>query len=147
MVNFWDSWTWSNVEVSSDGCFLGYGSSDLSIGVLDAKSLSVLIFSLLHVTPRAQTDNIFQPLFTILKAHDFPPTTLKFNSNMTLLVSGSADNTIRIVSLAQQAAGGLSKCSLLVVDRICIKFRKSLGNHPSVGNFGCGVGSTYEAVY
>ncbi|KAF8803683.1 WD40 repeat-like protein [Phlegmacium glaucopus] len=74
-------------DVSIDGCFLGYGSSDLTIGVLDAKNLS--------------------PLFTILKTHDFPPTTLKFNSTTTLLVSGSADNTIRVVSV-QHAAGGLT---------------------------------------
>jgi len=72
-------------DVSDDGSFLGYGSSDLTIGVLDAKSLS--------------------PHFTILKAHDFPPTTLKFNPTTTLLVSGSADNTVRIVSVQHAARG------------------------------------------
>jgi len=75
-------------DVSFDGRFIGYGSSDLTIGVLDAKSLS--------------------RLFTILKAHDFPPTTLKFNPTATLLVSGSADNTVRIVSVEQHAAGSLT---------------------------------------
>jgi len=82
-------------DVSCDGRFLGYGSSDLTIGVLDAKSLSR------H--------------FTILKAHDFPPTTLKFNPTVTLLVSGSADNTVRIVSLVQHAAGSLTWKFILIV--------------------------------
>jgi len=81
-------------DVSSDGCFLGYGSSDLTIGVVDAKTLS--------------------PVFTILKAHDFPPTTLKFNSTTTLLVSSSADNTVRIVSL-QYAAGSFTWTFIFVI--------------------------------
>lgn len=40
-----------------------------------------------------------QPLVTVLKAHELPPTTLKFNPPATLLVSGSADNTIRLIDL------------------------------------------------
>ena len=116
------SWTRTNFY-SSDGCFLGYGSSDLTIGVVDAKTLSVL--DPLYVTlSQAQTDKIFQPVFTILKAHDFPPTTLKFNPTTTLLVSSSADNTVRIVSL-QYAAGSFRKCSLLVTDKMNIKFSKA----------------------
>jgi prolactin regulatory element-binding protein len=31
--------------------------------------------------------------------HEFPPTTLHFNPSSTLLVSGSADNSIRVVSV------------------------------------------------
>jgi hypothetical protein len=31
----------ANIEASFDGRFIGYGSSDLTIGVLDANSLSV----------------------------------------------------------------------------------------------------------
>jgi prolactin regulatory element-binding protein len=60
-----------------------------------------------------------------LKAHDFPPTTLKFNPSATLLVSGSADNTVRIVSVVQHAARSLSKCLLLVTDCVNIKSRKA----------------------
>ena len=67
----------------------------------------------------------FQRLFTILNAHDFPPTTLKFNPTATLLVSGSADNTVRIVSVAQHAAGSLSKCLLLFTDSVNVKPRKA----------------------
>ncbi|KAF8165170.1 WD40-repeat-containing domain protein [Crassisporium funariophilum] len=72
-------------DVSPDGRFLGYGSSDLTIGMLDAQT--------------------FSPLVTILKAHEFPPTTLKFNSTTTLLVSGSADNSIRIVAVPSVVGG------------------------------------------
>jgi prolactin regulatory element-binding protein len=60
-----------------------------------------------------------------LKAHDFPPTTLKFNPTGTLLVSGSADNTVRIVSVVEHAAGRLSKCLLLVADSVNIKSCKA----------------------
>ena len=38
-----------------------------------------------------------QPLLKILSAHSFPPTALKFNPDASLLVSASADNTIRAI--------------------------------------------------
>ncbi|KAE9410285.1 WD40 repeat-like protein [Gymnopus androsaceus JB14] len=68
--------------ISPDGKLLGCGSSDLAIGLLDAATLS--------------------PVSTILKAHEFPPTTLAFNTTSTFLVSGSADNSIRVISLPSQ---------------------------------------------
>ena len=46
-----------------------------------------------------------QPLLTILKAHEFPPTTLRFNPTSTLLVSGSADNSVRIISVPAELGG------------------------------------------
>ncbi|KAF9483977.1 WD40 repeat-like protein [Pholiota conissans] len=82
------------VDMSPDGRFLGYGSSDLSIGMLDTKTLS--------------------PLITILKAHEFPPTTIRFNLSTTLLVSGSADNTIRIVSIPS-VVGGSSWAFIIIL--------------------------------
>ncbi|CAA7259537.1 unnamed protein product [Cyclocybe aegerita] len=72
-------------DISIDGRFLGFGSSDLSIGMLDAKTLA--------------------PLSTILKAYELPPTTIKFDPNTTLLVAGSADNTIRIMSIPSTVGG------------------------------------------
>ncbi|KAF4600856.1 hypothetical protein EYR38_005501 [Pleurotus pulmonarius] len=100
-----ESWTVSKVrkvsdkgltcfDISSNGKLLGYGSSDYSIGLLDSSTLT--------------------PVVTILKAHDFPPTTLKFNPASTLVVSGSADNTVRIVSVPE-AFGGSSWNALLLV--------------------------------
>nr|VWO99661.1 Putative 6-4 photolyase [Ganoderma boninense] len=65
--------------VSRDGKLLAFGSSDLNVGVLDAQSLA--------------------PLLTILKAHEFPPTTLRFSPSSDTLVSGSADNTVRVVTI------------------------------------------------
>ncbi|KAF8914084.1 WD40 repeat-like protein [Gymnopilus junonius] len=73
------------MDLSSDGRFLGYGSSNLTIGMLDAKTLS--------------------PLVSILKAHEFPPTVIKFNPITSLLISGSADNSIRIVSVPSVVEG------------------------------------------
>ncbi|PIL36872.1 hypothetical protein GSI_00562 [Ganoderma sinense ZZ0214-1] len=88
----WDTDTWKTTklrqisergvtcfDVSPDGKLLAFGSSDLNVGVLDAQSLA--------------------PLLTILKAHEFPPTTLRFSPSSDTLVSGSADNTVRVVTI------------------------------------------------
>ncbi|KAF8916839.1 WD40-repeat-containing domain protein [Mucidula mucida] len=88
----WDTATWKVEKsrkigdkpltcfvVSPDGQYLGFGSSDLSIGLLDAATLT--------------------PTVSILKAHEFPATTICFNPSSELFVSGSADSSIRIVSL------------------------------------------------
>jgi len=72
-------------DVSGDGKLLAFGSSDLTIGLLNATTLA--------------------PLVTILKAHELPLTTIKFNPTSTLLVSGSADNSIRVVAVPQQFGG------------------------------------------
>ncbi|GAV99143.1 WD40 repeat-like protein [Lentinula edodes] len=45
------------------------------------------------------------PVSTILKAHEFPPTTLAFNTDSSVLVSGSADNSIRVINLPDQVRG------------------------------------------
>ncbi|KAL1666125.1 WD40-repeat-containing domain protein [Schizophyllum commune] len=70
-------------DVSLDGRLIAFGFSDCSISLLDTKTLT--------------------PLVTILKAHEFPSTTLAFNPQATLLVSGSADNSVRLISVP---AGG-----------------------------------------
>ncbi|GAC98519.1 hypothetical protein PHSY_006113 [Pseudozyma hubeiensis SY62] len=95
-VTAWDADSWELIEtrhvsdrpvtvfdVSPDGKFLAYGSSDLSIGVLDAKTL--------------------RPVLKILHAHDFPPTCLKFNPASNLLISASADNTLRVIPIPAKA--------------------------------------------
>ncbi|TKY85929.1 hypothetical protein EX895_004754 [Sporisorium graminicola] len=95
-VTAWDADSWDLIEtrhvsdrpvtvfdVSPDGRFLAYGSSDLSIGVLDAKTL--------------------RPVLKILHAHDFPPTCLKFNPASNLLISASADNTLRVIPIPAKA--------------------------------------------
>ncbi|THV08717.1 WD40 repeat-like protein [Dendrothele bispora CBS 962.96] len=67
--------------VSPDGKFLGYGSSDLSVGLLDAVTLN--------------------PAASILKAHEFSVTTIVFNPSSKLLVSGGADHSIRVVTIPE----------------------------------------------
>jgi len=66
-------------DLSDNGKWIAYGSSDCSVGLLDAFTLA--------------------PLLNILKAHEFPPTVLKFNPTSRLLVSGSADNTVRLIAI------------------------------------------------
>ncbi|GAA6036174.1 hypothetical protein JCM8097_006815 [Rhodosporidiobolus ruineniae] len=94
-VSLWDAQSWTLLktrtvcqkpvtvfEVSEDGERLAYGGSDLSVGVLDARTL--------------------RPILTILHAHDFPVTSLKFNPSGTVLISGSADNSVRIIKVPAQ---------------------------------------------
>jgi len=64
-------------DISVDGKMLAFGSSNYTIGLLDSRTLA--------------------PLLSILKAHEFPPTTLRFSPDSSVLVSGSADNTVRII--------------------------------------------------
>ncbi|GAA5899642.1 hypothetical protein JCM6882_001173 [Rhodosporidiobolus microsporus] len=104
-VSLWDAESWTLVktrtvcqkpvtvfEVSADGEKLAYGGSDLSVGVLDARTL--------------------RPILTILHAHDFPVTSLQFNPSGTTLISGSADNSIRVISVPSgPAASGNSGSS------------------------------------
>lgn len=88
---------------SDDGTLLAYGSSDLSVGVLDATTLRVRCLYSLSITilSRMPTDDTIgtQSLMTILRAHDFPVTSLRFNPSADLVISGSADNTVRVVTV------------------------------------------------
>ncbi|KAJ3558946.1 hypothetical protein NM688_g634 [Phlebia brevispora] len=82
-------------DVSPDGRFLAFGSSDYTVGVLDAQTLA--------------------PLLTILKAHEFPPTTLKFNPTSSLLISGSADSTVRVIAIPDQLVGASWSSWIIVI--------------------------------
>jgi hypothetical protein len=53
---------------------------------------------LFQLTP-PPTDADSQPILTILHAHDFPVTSLRFNPSGTVLISGSADNSIRVIAV------------------------------------------------
>ncbi|KAJ7368124.1 WD40 repeat-like protein [Mycena albidolilacea] len=70
-------------DVSPNGKLLAFGTSEHVVGIIDAETLA--------------------PLVTILKAHEFPPTTIKFNPTSRLLVSASADNSIRVISVPDSA--------------------------------------------
>ncbi|KAG8865282.1 hypothetical protein FRB96_000172 [Tulasnella sp. 330] len=83
-------------DISSSGQLLAVGSSDLSVMILDAKTLA--------------------PLLSILKAHELPPTALRFNASSSLLVSGSADNSVRVISVpATLGASGASMTTAIYV--------------------------------
>jgi len=81
----------ANPAYSTTGSLLAYGGSDCAIGVLDANSLA--------------------PLLTILHAHDFPATVVKFNPSANMLISASADDTCRIVLLPEGFAN-YSECNI-----------------------------------
>ncbi|KAJ2916522.1 hypothetical protein MD484_g3936, partial [Candolleomyces efflorescens] len=83
------------LDLSADGRYIGFGSSELSVGLVDAVTLA--------------------PCATILKAHEFPPTVVKFNPSATLLVSGSPDNTLRVISVPLTADSLGSGTFLLIL--------------------------------
>lgn len=72
-------------DISSNGKFIAYGAADRTVGILDSFTLA--------------------PLLSVLKAHDFPSTVLKFNPSSNLLISGSADNTVRAITVPEKLAG------------------------------------------
>jgi len=70
------------MDISPHGKYLAYALSDCSIGILDSQT--------------------FAPLLSILKAHEFPATTLRFNPTGTMLVSASADNSVEVVTVPEK---------------------------------------------
>ncbi|GHJ86835.1 hypothetical protein NliqN6_3237 [Naganishia liquefaciens] len=83
------------MQISGDGKLLAYASSDLSIGIFDARTLT--------------------PLLKILHAHSFPTTALAFNPSGTLLASSSADNTVRLVVVPESFGSSSMMVLSLVV--------------------------------
>lgn len=91
-VAMWDTETWTlkgsravsqrpatALAVSPNGRWLAVGASDLHLTILRARTL--------------------QPLHQVRHAHDFPPTCLAFSPQSRVLVSGSADATVRMTVL------------------------------------------------
>ncbi|CED85158.1 Prolactin regulatory element-binding protein/Protein transport protein SEC12p [Phaffia rhodozyma] len=68
-------------DVSTSGTMLAYGCSDLSVGIVDTSNSA--------------------PLLRILRAHALPPTVLRFNPSGNLICSGSADNTVRVITVPE----------------------------------------------
>lgn len=84
---------------SANGQWLACGAADLSIGILDAKTLAVSLAKNLRLCSWRTLKHCLQPLLTILKAHEFPPTVIRFSPKSDVLISGSADNSLRTVAL------------------------------------------------
>ncbi|TFK29282.1 WD40 repeat-like protein [Coprinopsis marcescibilis] len=89
-------------DISPDGRYIGFGSSDLSVGMVDTTTLA--------------------PVATILKAHEFPPTFVRFNPSSAILVSGSADSSLRVISIPQGADGPGFSLILLAIMIIILAF-------------------------
>uniref|UniRef100_A0A0K3CNW8 FGENESH: predicted gene_13.73 protein n=1 Tax=Rhodotorula toruloides TaxID=5286 RepID=A0A0K3CNW8_RHOTO len=112
-VSLWDARAWKLLktrtvsqkpvtafDVSEDGTLLAYGSSDLSVGILDAVTL--------------------RPILTVLHAHDFPVTSLKFNPSASILISGSADNSVRVIEVPSPGQRGGNSTTYTVLFTLLI---------------------------
>ncbi|OBZ85761.1 Guanine nucleotide-exchange factor SEC12 [Choanephora cucurbitarum] len=86
--------------ISQDGGLLAFGTADLSIHVFDAISL--------------------RQLTTIKNAHGFAITCIGISPDRRLLVSASADNTCRVVSLPLQFPTGVQINPLYTLLLACI---------------------------
>lgn len=136
----WNTSTWQRIrnktvaskpvtafDVSSDGTLCAYGSSDLSLSVCDAETLSVS-----PLKRGARGSNVltfvWQPLLQILNAHEFPLTHVRFNPTGTVLLSTSADNSVRVVRIPDfsdqlgAAVGTMSRDTMRLTLRIILAF-------------------------
>lgn len=98
---------------SDNGKWIAYGSSDCSVGLLDAFTLAVRMSPVAF--PVCLAHSIPQPLLKILKSHEFPPTVLKFNPTSRLLISGSADNTVRLIAIPEGLGDSCAYYSHLII--------------------------------
>ncbi|CAG8528893.1 3303_t:CDS:10 [Paraglomus occultum] len=112
----WDVGTWNKVAskavaskpittfaISDDGKYLAYGSSDLSVGICDSRTLRVLL--------------------RLPDVHSFPPTTIAFDHSSSILASGSPDNSVHLVMIPKTIGQGNS---FLVVAVITLLFGLAL---------------------
>ncbi|KAH9818871.1 quinon protein alcohol dehydrogenase-like superfamily [Melampsora americana] len=81
-------------DLSESGKLLALSSSDLTVSVIDALSL--------------------RPILTILHAHEFPVTCLKFSIDSSRLISASADTTIRVIEIPERRSAWRSSASILI---------------------------------
>ncbi|KAF9283399.1 WD40-repeat-containing domain protein [Linnemannia elongata] len=91
-VCMWDASKWTRIRtltvgskpittctISPDGKLIAFSSSDMGLRICSSKSLQVLM--------------------TVPNVHTLPVTSLAFNSDASLLVSGSVDGTCRVVTV------------------------------------------------
>ncbi|EFP88634.2 hypothetical protein PGT21_036494 [Puccinia graminis f. sp. tritici] len=90
----------TSFDISSSGKLLAFSSSDLSIGILDASSL--------------------RSLLSILHAHEFPVTSIKFSPDEERVVSCSADMTIRVIELDKSILDRSSKQLFILISLIIL---------------------------
>lgn len=94
------------MDVSPDGLHLALGGSDLSVSVWNAQTLLVRRHEMVHRMRGLIKYN--QPLRLVRAAHDFPATALRFSPSGQMVISTSADNTLRVIPVEKTWAGVLS---------------------------------------
>ncbi|KAG0147439.1 hypothetical protein CROQUDRAFT_656185 [Cronartium quercuum f. sp. fusiforme G11] len=87
-------------DVSNSGALAAVGTSDLAVSIIDAVSL--------------------RPILSILHAHEFPVTSLKFSNDSSRLISASADTTMRVIEVPERRSPWRSSASMLVLLTIIV---------------------------
>ncbi|KAH9809897.1 quinon protein alcohol dehydrogenase-like superfamily [Melampsora americana] len=99
-------------DLSESGKLLALSSSDLTVSVIDALSL--------------------RPILTILHAHEFPVTCLKFSIDSSRLVSASADTTIQVIEIPERRSAWRSSALILIFLTILMIFIPFILNQNSL---------------
>lgn len=99
-------------DLSDSGTLLGLSSSDLTVSVVDASSL--------------------RPILSILHAHEFPVTSLRFSMDSSRLISASADTTIRVIEVPERRSPWRSSASILLFLTILMVLISILLNQTSL---------------
>ncbi|EGG05427.1 uncharacterized protein MELLADRAFT_88079 [Melampsora larici-populina 98AG31] len=82
-------------DLSETGLLLGLSSSDLTVSIIDSLSL--------------------RPILSVLHAHEFPVTSLRFSMDSSRLISASADTTIRVIEIPERRSPWRSSASILLL--------------------------------
>ncbi|RHZ45448.1 hypothetical protein Glove_674g5 [Diversispora epigaea] len=86
----------TSFAISDDGNLLALGCSDQSLKICDANTLRILL--------------------TVPNLHEFPATSVNFNHDSTLVVSGSVDYSVSLIKLPEKFNNGvIGKSSLFVI--------------------------------
>lgn len=99
----------------------------MSVGIIDTSNSAVsklpfsnssvppFVYSILQVLTDTEVWSDEQPLLRILRAHALPPTALRFNPSGNLICSGSADNTVRVITVPETFDSSSSLPSIRVL--------------------------------